>query len=192
MAELCSSLYTSPDSGCRCQFLPFYQWRNLTVNSQFNWKKREAKTWHPDKLTLKVRLSICCKSFCCLWFCFTYFVVHRARVSYRTVSVTPSTPVGTKAWACHTKAAMPVFVLPIKYAHIHEIGVILSVSWPCTCAYVIALFPVFPWRVTKVPFWLLKFAVCMQHFNHFFAVCMRRFNQVLQRQAIKLNILRVF
>ena len=192
MAELCSSLYTSPDSGGRCQFLPFYQWRNLTVNSQFNWKKREAKTWHPDKLTLKVRLSICCKSFCCLWFCFTYFVVHRARVSYRTVTVTPSTLVGTKAWACHTKAAMPVFVLPIKYAHIHEIGVILSVPWPCTCAYVIALFPVFPWRVTKVPFWLLKFAVCMQHFNQFFAVCMRRFNQVLQRQAIKLNILWVF
>ena len=184
MVELCSNLYTSPDSGGRCQFLPFYQWRNLTVNSQFHWKKREAKTWHPDKLTLKVRLSICCKSFCCLWFCFTYFVVHRARVSYRTVSVTPSTLVGTKAWACHTKAVMPVFVLPIKYAHIHEIGVILSVPWPCTCAYVIALFP--------VPFWLLKFAVCMQHFNQFFAVCMRRFNQILQRQAIKLNIIRVF
>ena len=164
------------------------------LNRQFlvQLEKREAKTWNPDKLTLKVRLSFCCKSFCCLWFCFTYFFVHRAHVSYRTVSVTPGTLVGTKAWARHTKAAMPVFVLSIKYADLHEIGVMLSVPWHCKRACVIALSPVFPWRVTKVPFWLLKFAVCMQHFNHFFAVCMRRFNQVLQRQAIKLNILRVF
>ena len=114
-----------------------------TVNCQFNWKKREANTWHPDKLTLKVRLSFCWKSFCCLGFCFTYFVVHRARVSYRTVSVTPGTLVGTKAWVRHTKAAMPVFVLSIKYAHIHEIGVILSVTLhACLCHRLIPSFPV--------------------------------------------------
>ena len=154
-----------------------FQWRNksldfteaddypVLINSQCSRKKGEVKTWHPDKLTSRLPLSLYCTSFRCLWFCYTYPQDTRAisqarlfaRVSYRTWNVSRGTLVESKAWACHTKAAGPVFPLSIKYADIHEIGDTLSVPCHRTRACAITLFSLFPWRVTNMElptFWV--------------------------------------
>ena len=73
-----------------------------------------------------------------------------ARVSCRTWNVSRGRLVESKAWVCHTKAAVPVFALSIKYADIHEIGDTLSVPCHRTRACAITLFSLYPWRVTSM------------------------------------------
>ena len=123
----------------------YFLTRTCSRKNEFHHVKRlKLERWLFWEACLSARMLYCTRVFShtCLF----------TRVSFRTLSVSNSSLLWTKALGCKTISTMSHFVLLITYAHNREIGDTLSV--PChhmrTCAFI--FFPAFPWRVTYFTF----------------------------------------